>query len=173
MGELVAKLGERYGTASVLLSKRIYEGNIYFNHDVLRDKGIAPDDLAGFIREWALSTGKFEACYSRSQLLDSRVFGPVGRRVLNGYNAERSGDVVLLYKPFVITWGGKSGTTHGSPYSYDTHVPVLFYGAGFKPGRYPDEFYITDMVPTLCAALHMDQPPMSIGKPCVRVLAKP
>ena len=43
---------------------------------------------------------------------------------------------MLIYKPYTISWG-TTGTTHGSPYSYDTHVPVLFYGPSFKPGRYP------------------------------------
>jgi arylsulfatase A-like enzyme len=173
VGDLVAKLGERFGTGSILLTKRIFEGNLYFNHDVLRDKNIAANDVASFIREWALSTGKFQAVYSREQILDGRAPGPIGQRVINGYNAERSGDVVLVYKPFIISWGGKTGTTHGSPYSYDTHIPVLIHGAAFKPGRYPDEFYITDFVPTLCAGLHITEPPMSIGKPLVRALAEP
>jgi predicted AlkP superfamily pyrophosphatase or phosphodiesterase len=171
IGDLLPKLSERFGSGSVLLSKRLYEGNLYFNHDALREKSIPPGDVAAFIREWAFSTGKFQACYSREQLLDGRAPGPIGERVINGYNAERSGDVVLVYKPFTISWGGKSGTTHGSPYSYDTHVPVLFRGAAFKPGHYAEEFYITDLVPTLCAALHIDQPPGSIGKPFTRALA--
>lgn len=173
LGDLLPKLSERFGTANLLLSKRIYEGNLYFNHDVLREKGIVPNDVASFIREWAFSTGKFQAAYTREQLLDGRAPGLIGERVLNGYNAERSGDVVLVYKPYTISWTGKTGTTHGSPYSYDTHVPVLFYGAPFKAGRYADEFYITDLVATLCAALRIDQPAGCIGKPLVKVLANP
>jgi hypothetical protein len=171
MADLQAKLSERFGTPNVLLSKRFYEGNLYFNHDALRAKGIAPADVAAFIREWALADGKYQAVYTREQLLDGRAPGLIGERVLNGYNAERSGDVVVVFKPFTINWGGKTGTTHGSPYSFDTRVPVLFHGSAFKPGRYADEFYITDFVPTLCAALHMTEPPTSIGKPCVKVLA--
>jgi len=93
--------------------------------------------------------------------------------VLTGYHAERSGDVVLIPKPFVIPSSSKTGTTHGSPYSYDTHVPVLFYGSAFRKGRYADEFYITDIVPTLCASLHMEVPPGSMGKPFVKVLLGP
>ena len=83
---------------------------------------------------------------------------------------KRSGDVVFVLKPYSIAMGGKAGTTHGAPFSYDTHVPVLFYGSAFKHGRYADEFYITDIVPTLCAALQMNEPPGCIGKPCVKVL---
>jgi hypothetical protein len=50
-------------------------------------------------------------------------------------------------------------------------VPVLFFGKAFKAGRYSDEFYITDIAATLCQALHIEEPPASIGKPCVRILA--
>ncbi|MEA3209909.1 MAG: hypothetical protein QOE70_2966 [Chthoniobacter sp.] len=171
MADLQARLSERFGTPNVLLSRRFYEGNLYFNHDALKDKGIAPAEVAAFIREWALATGKYQAAYTREQLLDGRTPGPIGERVFNGYHAERSGDVVVVFKPFTINWAGKTGTTHGSPYSYDTRVPVLFHGPPFKPGRYADEFYITDFVPTLCAALHITEPPASIGKPLVKVLA--
>jgi hypothetical protein len=143
---------------------------LYFNTDFLREKQIQPAELVSFIREWALSTGKVQAVYGREQLLDGRTPGVIGQCVLNGYNAERSGDVVLVLKPYVIPTPGNSGTTHGSPYAYDTHVPVLFRGSAFKPGRYADEFYITDIVPTLCAALHLQEPPGCMGKPFCKIL---
>jgi predicted AlkP superfamily pyrophosphatase or phosphodiesterase len=173
MGDLASKLGVRFGSANVLLARRIVDGNIYFNYDFLREKNIAPADVASFVRDWALATGKYQACYTREQLLDGRAPGANGQRLINGFNAERSGDVVLLLKPFIIPWGVVNGTTHGSPYSYDTHVPVLFHGPLFKPGRYADDFQITDLVPTLCNALHMNEPAGCIGKPLVRVLAEP
>lgn len=171
MSDLLARLSERFGPGKYLLTPRIIDGNLYFNHDTLREKQIAAEDVAGFIREWALATGKFQAAYSRGQLLDGRAPGAWGQRIFNGFNAERSGDVVLVLKPFILPSGGKSGTTHGAPYSYDTHIPVLFYGAGFKAGRYADEFNITDIAPTLCAALRMNEPAGSIGKPLVKALA--
>jgi predicted AlkP superfamily pyrophosphatase or phosphodiesterase len=171
MSDLLAKLSERFGPGKYLLTPRIIDGNLYFNHDTLREKGIAAEDLAAFIREWALATGKFHSAYSRGQLLDGRAPGAIGQRVFNGFNAERSGDVVLVLKPFTLAIGGKSGTTHGAPYSYDTHVPVLFYGAAFKAGRYADEFSITDIAPMLCAAFHVNEPAGSIGKPLVKALA--
>jgi hypothetical protein len=172
MTDLMAKLSERFGPGRYLLTPRIVDGNLYFNHDALKEKQLPPEDVASFIREWALSTGIFHAAYSRGQLLDGRVPGLLGRRVLEGYNAERSGDVVLVYKPFVLPLGGKAGTTHGGPFSYDTHVPVLLYGSAFKPGRYADDFSIPDLVPTLCAALHMNEPSGAVGKPLVRLLAE-
>ncbi|MCW5559553.1 MAG: alkaline phosphatase family protein, partial [Verrucomicrobiae bacterium] len=74
---------------------------------------------------------------------------------------------------FAIPGSGNSGTTHGSPFTPDTHVPVLFYGTAFRSGRYADEFYISDIAPTLAAALHMDSPSGCIGKPFVKALRNP
>lgn len=172
IGDLQAKLNERFGAGRYLLTPRIVDGNLFFNHAVLRDKQIDPDVMARFIRDWAVDTGKFYAGFTRTQLLDGRAPGEVGRLVLNGFNPERSGDVVLVYKPFTFPSGGKTGTTHGAPWSYDTHIPIIFYGTPFKPGRYPDEFYITDIAATLSVALGVNEPSGSIGKPALRILAE-
>ena len=114
----------------------------------------------------------FQAVYTREQLLNGTAPGWIGECVLNGYNAERSGDLVLISKPFALPGNGKTGTNHGTPFSYDTRVPVLFFGKGFKPGRYADAFYITDIAPTLASVLHCEEPPGSVGTPCVRILAR-
>ena len=112
------------------LKPRLIDGALYFNHPALLEKQLAPETLTSFIREWALSTGVFHSVYGREQLLEGRAPGVIGQRVMKGFNGERSGDVVLTLKPFLISGSGKpgTGTTHGSPFSYDTHIPVLFYG---------------------------------------------
>ena len=170
MGDLLAQLEARFGPGKYLLSPRLSDGNLYFNHNTLREKQIPAEDLAVFIREWALNTGSFQAAYSRSQLLDGRAPGPLGQRVLNGYNAERSGDIVLVSKAFTILGGGHSGTTHGSPYSYDSHIPVLLFGQAFKPGRCADSFPMSDLAPTLSTTLGMTEPAGCTGKPFTQVL---
>jgi hypothetical protein len=169
-GELLAKLEGRFGPGRFLLTPNIVEGNVYFDHAALAERRLSSEEITLFTREWALETGAFQAAFTRSQLLDGRVHGPLGERVLNGYNAERSGDVVLVQKPFHIPSGAKGGTTHGTPYAYDTHVPILMYGAPFKPGRCADPAAITDIVATLSVALRMTEPAMSIGRPAQGIL---
>lgn len=126
-GDLMQQLETRFGPGRYLQTPKIVEGNIYLNHELLKEKNLSVAEVVDFVREWALGTGRFQACYSRQQLLDGLAPGAIGERVLNGYNAERSGDLVLIYKPYTISWAA-TGTTHGSPYSYDTHIPVLFRG---------------------------------------------
>ena len=74
---------------------------------------------------------------------------PILRATRLSYYPGRSGDFVVIPKPY---WTIVSrGTTHGTPYGYDQHVPVLFYGAGIKPGRYFTPATPVDIAPTLAA----------------------
>jgi predicted AlkP superfamily pyrophosphatase or phosphodiesterase len=171
LGELSSVLEKRFGEGRFFLSPRMHDGALYFDHGALLERGIAADALAAAIRDWALDTGHFQAAFTRTQLLDGRAPGALGQLVLNGFHAERSGDVILIQKPFQLTRTASVGTTHGSPYSYDTHIPVLFFGAGFKQGRYADSFSITDIAPTLSAALGLTEPSGNVGAPLTKILS--
>jgi predicted AlkP superfamily pyrophosphatase or phosphodiesterase len=171
VADLKTKLEERFGNGSYFLSSKLYGGNLYLNRDLLERKQLKFADVAAVLRDAALASGKVQACYSRDELLEGRVRGPFGVLALNGYNAERGGDMLILFKPYFVPGGGKTGTTHGSAFAYDTHIPILFFGSAFKPGRYADDFHITDIVPTLCAALHMTEPAGCMGKPLPRLLS--
>lgn len=82
-----------------------------------------------------------------------------------GYNPKRSGDVIILLQPGFVDEPSvnKSGTTHGSPYNYDTHVPLLWYGWKIEPGKTNKSVSITDIAPTLAAFLQIMEPNASIG----------
>lgn len=72
---------------------------------------------------------------------------PIGRRAAFSFDRDRSGDVMVVFKPY---WIASNGTTsHGSGYSYDTHVPVLLMGKGIVPGEYLQPASPTDIAPTL------------------------
>jgi predicted AlkP superfamily pyrophosphatase or phosphodiesterase len=176
MEEMQVKIIERFGPGRYFLAPkgslkvRLIDSNLYYNHETLREKQLTPEALTSFIREWAFSTGKFHAVYGRDQLLEGRAPGAIGQRVMNGFNGERSGDAVFVLKPFALPGGGKAGTTHGSAYTYDTHVPVMIFGAAFKPGRYADEFHISDIAPTMAAGLGIQEPPSCMGKALAKAL---
>jgi hypothetical protein len=90
---------------------------------------------------------------------------------INGYNQRRSGDVQVVFEPAYLE-GYAKGTTHGSVYAYDTHIPNLWYGAGIKPGRDYSATYMTDIAATLAAMLHIQEPNGCIGKPIEGLLKK-
>jgi len=171
MTNLQTHLEKQFGAGSYFRKMTIPLGDIFLNHDTLREKQLTPALIAPVIREFALTNAPIQTVFTRDQLLEGRAPGWIGQCYINGYNAERGADLMLVGKPFAIGGTGSSGTGHGSVFAYDTRVPVLFFGKAFKPGRYSDEFYITDIAATLCAALHIEEPPGSIGKPCLRILA--
>ena len=80
----------------------------------------------------------------------------------HGYVPNRSPDVLFLADPFYMF--SASGTTHGTPFNYDTHVPIIFFGTGIKPGSYYDHVAVNDVAPTLSAILGVPQPSGSIGR---------
>lgn len=170
MLDLMTKLSGRFGPGKYFLSPKFDGGVLFFNHAEIAERGLNEGELGGFIREWALDSGHFHAVYTRGQLLEGRAPGRIGEMVLAGYHGERGGDVILVAKPFLIPSGGNSGTTHGSPWFYDAHVPVLFYGTDFRTGRFAGEFRITDIAPTLAAALRVVPPPGSVGRAAAEVL---
>ncbi len=90
-------------------------------------------------------------------------------RIINGYHPERSGVIQIVQKP---GWsgGGSTGTTHGTMGRYDVHIPLLFMGWGIKHGRSNQTYNMSDIAPTVCALLRIQEPNGSIGKPIAEVL---
>ena len=71
----------------------------------------------------------------------------IGRRVAHSYDAERSGDLIVVTKPY---WSIRdAGAGHGSPYGFDTRVPILLMGSGIEPGEYLSPVSPADVAPTL------------------------
>ncbi len=92
-------------------------------------------------------------------------------RILRSRHADRAGDLVLVYEPFFAEdFGGGRGTTWGSYYRYDTDVPLIFHGTGFRAGRYHAVADATDVAPTLSAWLGIAQPSSTTGKVLVDAL---
>ncbi|MCY1079104.1 alkaline phosphatase family protein [Archangium lansingense] len=87
-----------------------------------------------------------------------------------GYYPMRSGDVLFVSKPFQVVSDYPRGTNHGTPYSYDVQVPVVFAGRGVKPGLYLQEIDPVDVAPTLSALLEMGMPASAEGKPRAEAL---
>lgn len=84
---------------------------------------------------------------------------------IRGYNPKRSGDVTFVLEPGWYESGTVQGTTHGSSYTYDTHIPILFYGKGIKKGSSVQYHTITDIAATLAILLKTKFPSGCTGQP--------
>ena len=77
--------------------------------------------------------------------------------IAKGYDATQNGDMVVLDKPGYIQYG-PTGSSHGTPYNYDTHAPLLFYGWKIKSGESFNKVKITEIAPTLAQKLKIEMP---------------
>jgi len=86
----------------------------------------------------------------------------------NGYNHKSSGNLLLILEPGWLT-GGAKGTSHGTGFNYDTHVPILFFGWNVKSGSSSRYASITDIAPTLSMMLGIRLPNGSTGQPIIEI----
>lgn len=80
----------------------------------------------------------------------------------NGYYHKRSGEIQFILKPQYTDFLS-AGTEHGTWYTYDTHIPLIWYGWKIRPGKTNREVYMTDVAPTISALLNIQMPSVSIG----------
>jgi predicted AlkP superfamily pyrophosphatase or phosphodiesterase len=136
----------------------IVEDNVYLNLQTIDAKKVsytrAEDVAADFLRQ---QPGIY-AVYTRSQLLGGRMLDhDIAQRIGRSFHPKVSGDLIVVSDPYWVP-GRTTGTTHGTPYAYDTSVPLLLAGAGIKPGRYTQRVSTLDIAPTLSDLLGILQP---------------
>jgi len=175
--------GEVSDAANKALSARFGEGKwvlnlvndqLYLDQKLIAEKKVDPAEAERVAGESALATEGVVNYFTRTQILSGQMpGGAIARRVMNGFYRERCGDVWLITKPFSFFSEGEIATTHGSPYNYDTHVPVIIYGAGVRAGRYNLECSPSDIAPTLAAILGIEPPSNRTGRVLVEALAPP
>jgi predicted AlkP superfamily pyrophosphatase or phosphodiesterase len=107
--------------------------------------------------------------YTRSQILSGTVpQDEISRAISVGYYAARSGDLIVLQEPYYLF--DATGTSHGTPYEYDNHVPVIFMGAGVKSGTYAQRATVNDIAPTLAQILGVAKPAAASGRVLAEIL---
>lgn len=110
---------------------------------------------------------------TRSELESGRVPDDmISRRVARAFHPERSGDVLIVQDPFwyLYTKPRAYAAMHGSPYSYDTHVPVVIVAPGVEPRRVHRTIGPEDIAPTIAAMLGIPNPSGCVGEPLVEAL---
>ncbi len=144
--------------------------SLYLNRNLIALKHLDP---AAVQRTAAIGVEKRPEvwrAYTRAQLLEGRVPpDPWSRRVLLSFNRDHSGDVEVLLEPYWLK-AGDDRTTHGTPYGYDTHIPLILMGPGIRAGRYDATVALNDLAPTLATLLGVQTPSGSSGRALAEVL---
>jgi hypothetical protein len=124
---------------------------MYLNHKLIASRGFDPAAVAKTLADFlAKQTGVLRT-FTRAELeTPADRYDSIGQRMRKAYYPERCGDVALVPKPYWLgsDWTLATGTGHGTPHPYDTHVPLLVFGPGVKPGMRREE-----VVPPTIAAI--------------------
>jgi len=141
--------------------------SLLLNKQLITQQRVDPDEVAEEARALLLEEPGIAAAYTRRELAaGSRIDGPFFGAMQRAWHAEVSGDVQYVLKPYWMFQSSTSIATHGSPYPYDTNVPILAWGPRWvKPGRVDERVEVVDIAPTVASWLGVAPPATSEGKP--------
>lgn len=163
-----ALLEAKFGGSDLLLS---YSNNqFFFDHDLAKSLGLDLHEIMHPVMHHVMQFDGVYSVLSRKDLMHKSFPEKINRQVQKGWNPRRSGDIAVVWQPGWITKSyGQKGTTHGSPWSYDTHVPMLFMGWGIGRGKFADCSHAEDIVPTVSVLLGIEPPIGATGEPILSV----
>ncbi len=108
-------------------------------------------------KEFLISQPQVKKVYTEEEILANSGNDYYLNFVAKGYDVTQDGDMVVIDKPGDIEYSA-TGTSHGTPYSYDTHVPAIFYGWHIKKGESYDKKAITEIAPTIAQKIKVAFP---------------
>jgi arylsulfatase A-like enzyme len=118
---------DAFGLSDIILD--VSNDEVYLNQDLISSAKLDIDVIRRFTAAFIQRQEGIAAAYTTTDLMEMDTNNPIVERLQNGYNPKRSGDVVYTLLPGYIAKRAY-GTTHGSAFIYDTHVPLLLYGNG-------------------------------------------
>jgi predicted AlkP superfamily pyrophosphatase or phosphodiesterase len=169
----IEALKKRFGIGDELISE-FFQPYVYLNRTAIAEAGL---DLAEVELAVAGELLKFEGVshaipsshVMSGQLADTKLH----RLITNSHNMRRSGDVFIVFEPqwFINDFDGLSvATTHGSPWSYDTFVPVIFAGYGLEAQSVSRSIETTAVASTLSAVVGTNRPSGARGEVLAEIL---
>ncbi len=164
-----ATLNAKYGNSDWITAS--LESVIYLNRESIAARKLDLAEVESTAAEALRQVPHVFRVYTGAQLAQGQALeDSVGRMAMNGYFPRRGADLEVLTDPYWMFSSG--GTTHGLPFGYDTHVPVIFLGPGIRAGEYDNNITPNDIAPTLATILHVETPCGSFGRVLVEMFAQ-
>ena len=160
--EYISSITKKYFNSTELV-ENISNYQIYLDKKKIESLGLNKDKVAEKLVEEVMTFDGIYKAVTAKTLQTSRFTDGIMNSLQNGYNQKFSGDVMMIPMPATSNWG-KKGTSHGSGYSYDTHIPIIFYGNGIKKGVSKKRYNIIDIAPTIANLLKIEAPNSSTGR---------
>ncbi len=156
-----------FGNSDII--ENISNLQIFLNREKLKEYYLSVEEVTRKLMEEIINFDKVYKVVSAETMQNTNFTKGVLNSLQNGYNQKFSGDILVMPNPATIIYPHK-GSSHGSGYSYDTHVPLLFYGKGIRQGVSKRYHPIVDIAPTISSLLNISQPNGCTGRPIIEVL---
>lgn len=144
---------------------------IYLNHAAIERNHLNVEDVKTKLINYVKGINGVMNAVDLANLSASTLIDNLRTSIENGYNAQRSGDIYIILQPAWMEDFTK-GTTHGSSFRYDTHIPLIWYGWNVKAGKDYSEIHMTDIAPTIASMLRIQEPNGTVGKPILGLFKK-
>ncbi|MEO0403413.1 MAG: alkaline phosphatase PafA [Bacteroidota bacterium] len=164
--EIEVELNNLYGSGEYI--EKYSNDQIYLNKSTLEEKKIRYQEITDAVVNMAVEYEGVSKAVSAYHLTNNDFTEGVLATIQNGFSQKSSGDIILVLEPGWITYGPQ-GTTHGTAYPYDTHVPSLFYGGNIPSGSTQRVTHVVDIVATVCAILNIQAPNACVGQPITEI----
>lgn len=142
---------------------------LYLDRAEIAARGLDPATVARAVAEELDRLPGIAYAIASSDLRSGAVArGKIQDAVLANFHPDRSGDIYIVFEPhwFVADFDGLHvASAHGSPWTYDTHVPIIVAGPGIVPGRIARRVETVDVAPTIAAYLGTRPPSGALGQP--------
>ncbi|WP_332852062.1 alkaline phosphatase family protein [Duganella sp. S19_KUP01_CR8] len=164
MNALDKHLSEKFGGAKLLSAWSL--PNIHLDYAQIDKSGLKREEVETTAARFLLAQNGIVEAYTRTQLESGAANTTrIATLMRRAWNREASGDLMVVAKPYWYFGTGTSGTSHGSPYAYDTNVPLMIMGKRWiKPGAYGQYAEVVDIAPTLAHLLQVRPPAGAEGR---------
>jgi predicted AlkP superfamily pyrophosphatase or phosphodiesterase len=154
---------------STEIVENISNYQFFLNKEIIKELKLDVHKVSQIIADEILAFKNINKTVTAHTLQTTSFTSGILQTLQNGYNQKLSGDILFVPNPSTISYS-KTGTTHGSGYAYDTHVPLIFYGYNIKQGSSNKYYPIIDIAPTLSTFLNITEPNGSTGSVILEVL---
>jgi arylsulfatase A-like enzyme len=164
MAALDQHLAATFGVAKLVQAWSL--PNIHLDYALAEQNKLKREDVENAAAQYLLAQNGIVDAYTRTQFESGAVQGThINTLMRRAWNRQSSGDLMVITRPYWYFGTGTSGTSHGSPYAYDTNVPLMIMGKRWiKPGAYGQYAEVVDIAPTLANLLHLRPPAGSEGR---------
>lgn len=170
---MLTTLKKRFGVGKELI-KPFFPPYLYLDHEVIRKHNLKLEEVERFIANELMKIKGIAMAVSSSALRKNQLADTyLNRAALRNYNAQRSGDILVLLQPHYYMndfHGEVMAANHGGPWRYDSYVPVIFAGGNITGEKINRSIDPKDIAPTLSAALNIKPPSGSTGVLLIEVL---